>query len=132
MVLRTKSILAEPSNEDGIRISVMRKHTLNNGITFDSRINPESYDKWHQDLAPPAQLLGDYHGGKLSWEQYVPEYIKYIRTLRVFEQVGNLAREALQETITILCIEETAEKCHRRLLAEECKRHRPELVLEIA
>ena len=45
-MLYTKSIIKQKSLEDGCRISVMSRHTLNDGITIDSRILPDSFDEW--------------------------------------------------------------------------------------
>ncbi len=46
-------------------------------------------------------------------------------------EVLNLALRAINEDITLLCKEDTPEKCHRRLLAEECKILIPKLEVRI-
>ncbi len=127
MTLYTKSILTEPSLDDGVRISVMRRHTLNNGITLDLRIDESKYQKWMPILGPPEILIGSYYKRGLSWEEFEKKYLIYIRSLHVHEQLRVLGRYALKSDITILCIEETADRCHRRLLAEECQKYEPSL-----
>lgn len=125
MTLYTKCIFAAPSQEDGCRISVMSRHTLNDGATSDSRIPEASYDEWYRELAPPPKLVGSYYKRELRWEAFAEKYIAHIRTPSIAERVRVLARRALSEDITLLCVEETPGKCHRRLLAEECKRFEP-------
>ncbi len=43
-MLYTKSILKEKVPSDGIRISVMSRHTLNDGITQDNRITQDCFN----------------------------------------------------------------------------------------
>ncbi len=129
MTLYTKCIFSTPSQEDGCRISVMSRHTLNDGATADSRITELSYTEWYRKLAPPPNLVGRYYKKELSWDTFAEKYIAHIRTPSIAERVRFLARRALSEDITILCVEETPEKCHRGLLAEECKRLEPRITV---
>ena len=69
-MLKTKCILEPKEISDGLRISVMNRHTLNDGVTPDLRIDSSSYDLWFPWLAPPNLLLGDYYKRGLPWEQY--------------------------------------------------------------
>jgi len=129
MTLYTKCMFAAPSQEDGCRISVMSRHTLNDGATSDSRITESSFNEWHRELAPPPKLVGNYYKRELSWDAFAEKYIAHIRTPSIAERVHTLARRALSEDITLLCIEQTPDKCHRRLLAEECKRLEPLIII---
>lgn len=52
-MLFTKSILKQKEKGDGIRISVMSRHTLNDGIILDDRIAKHSYDEHLQILSSP-------------------------------------------------------------------------------
>ena len=130
-MLATKSILLPREDSDGTRISIMSRHTLNDGITPDPRITPGSYDEWMPDLAPPARLLGDYYKRGLHWEQFEQRYCDYLQRPEVAARVQNIAVLGLASVITLLCIEELPNHCHRRLLAEECKRYQPHLSLVI-
>ena len=56
-MLKTKSILYDKEDTDGLRISVMSRHTLNDGITPHPEITDSSYNQWLQILAPPVKLL---------------------------------------------------------------------------
>ena len=131
IMLKTKSILKPFEETDGLRISVMSRHTLNDGITPHPEITDSSYDQWLQILSPSAKLLGDYYKRGLPWEQFEQKYLDYIRQSNIQIEVQKLAERSLDSVITLLCIEESPTYCHRRLLAEECKKYQPNLVLSI-
>ena len=66
-------------------------------------------------LAPTQDLLDDYKKSKGSWENYEKQFIDLIRTRAVEQQI----EPSLFEVPTVLlCSEPTAERCHRRLVAE--------------
>ena len=127
MPLKIKSILAEVETGDGWRISVMSRHTLSDGITPDQRITKDKYNEHIQELAPSDKLIGDYYKRNLSWGDFEKRYKKELNEPKKAERVKTLALKALKETVTILCVEEKPDFCHRRLLAEECKKHEPTL-----
>ncbi len=130
-MLKTKCILYPYDKRDGIRISVMSRHTLNDGITPHPEINGSCYNLWIPDLAPPLKLIGDYYKRGLSWEKFEERYLYYIRNSGVDDVIKNLARRSLNTDITLLCIEPTSEHCHRRLLAEEFKLYLHGLELQL-
>lgn len=104
----------------------MSRHTENNGITLIE----VHYHEHLQQLAPPLRLIGSYYKRGLSWEEFELRYLEHIRQSEIRDQVQKLAQRSLLEDITLLCIEETPEHCHRRLLAEECQRYQPTLTIE--
>lgn len=135
MAIYTKSILKPICSEDGVRISVMSRHTLNDGTTPDERITSNSYNKWGKEFAPPDKLIRDYYRKendekKISWNEFEQQYISHIRKPEIADKVKSLAQRGLEETITLLCIEDKPDNCHRRLLAEECQRYKPQLIIE--
>lgn len=130
-MLSTKSILAPKEISDGLRISVMSRHTLNDGVTSHPLIDSLSYDLWMPIFAPPARLLGDYYKRGLPWEQFEIQYIGYMQKPEVQIKVEELARLSLEMAITLLCIEDSPKNCHRRVLAEDCRRYQPKLALRI-
>jgi len=130
-MLKTKSILELRENTDGLRVSVMSRHTLNDGITPNPNITRSSYDLWLKILAPPLRLVGDYYKRGLPWEEFEKRYLEYIRRPDIKLEVQKLAERSLDLVVTLLCIEESPEYCHRRLLAQECKIYQPDLVLSI-
>jgi len=129
LALYTKSIFKEASLEDGLRISVMSRHTLNDGKTIDERITREKYDVHLPQLAPHPKLVGAWHRKEISWNLFEQKYFKHIRTEDIASFVEALAAVASQTDITILCSEDTTEYCHRRLLAEECKKYQLRLIV---
>lgn len=130
-MLRTKCILSPKSDVDGTRISIMSRHTLNDGKTPHPQIDRSSYDEWSPILAPPAELLGDYYKRDLTWEEFKARYLEYLQRPEVMLAVWALINRAIRMTVTLLCIEETPEHCHRRLLAEVCLQLQPDLEVEI-
>ena len=130
IMIRTKSIYKEREDSDGVRASVMSRHTLEDGFTPDPKITRSSYDVWLQGVSPPANLVGDYYRRGLPFDEYTKRYLEFLRTPDVAEEVKLLAKNGLELIITLLCVEESAEFCHRRILAEECKRYEPGLVIE--
>ena len=69
------------------------------------------------DFAPTKDLLKNYRDKKLSWEEYEIEYLNLldIRNIKSKVDIEELHKNCF------LCSEHTAEKCHRRLLAEYFK-----------
>lgn len=131
-MLKTKSILAKKEESDGVRISVMSKHNWKGGLipyTEITNISVKMYDVWERKLSPPKKLVWEWYQKKLSWEQFEENYLKYLKT--VYDEIETISRRAMKENITLLCLEKTPEYCHRRLLAEECKKVFPELEIII-
>lgn len=130
MALYTKCILDDVCEEDGVRVSVMSRHTLDDGLTADTRLEGK-YHEWMKSLAPPETLVGDYYKRNLSWNEFEKRYKEYLKKNEVARGVKNLANMATTMNITLLCVEQMPEKCHRRLLAEECKKYEPGLSVVI-
>ena len=125
--LFTTSIIKEKDPGEK-RTSVMSRHTLEDGITPDERIiEGVSFDEWQREFAPPAKLVGAYYRKELLWEDFEKTYLEYLRGDETRPKVEAFAKRCAEETITLACIEDTADRCHRRLLAEELQRYQPEL-----
>jgi uncharacterized protein YeaO (DUF488 family) len=128
-MIYTKCILHSKDASDGIRISIMSKHTLNDGITPDIRIKNGAYDMHIKLLAPSLTLIGDHYKRNLLWTDFEQRYLEEIRSAPKNSIVKFISEMGLIEDITLLCIEDQADFCHRRLLAEECQRHQPALMI---
>jgi len=132
MTLRTKKMSAEPSDSDGLRICVMRDARAYNRhlLSFQEKFKRPMYDMHIKELAPPRELKDEFKQGTISWEEYIPWFRR-----EVLEKQRDLimmyAERALNENITFLCTEDNPAHCHRRLLAEECKKYQPGLELAI-
>lgn len=130
-MLRARSIFSEPSQDDGRRISVMSRHTLPDGITPDPRLSAELYDEHWPALGPPATLIGAYYKRDLPWHSFAEQYTEHLRSPEAAARLADLIALAVSETVTVLCVEETPDRCHRRLLVEECLRQAPEIAIEV-
>ncbi len=125
MTIYTKSIYKLPSDEDGVRISVMSRHTLSDGRTPDLAIMP-----WHEHLkklSPAEKDVGAFYRHELERQELLRRYREHLQEPDISLEVQKLAKRALQDDITILCVEENAADCHRGVLAEECKKYEPSL-----
>jgi len=131
MSLKTKSIKSPRSVHDGLRISVMSRHTLNDGITPDPEIGSASFDEWWPELAPRPSLIGAYYKRGLLWDVFEKKFRKYLSLPRQKEVLEKLVALSRTSHVTILCIEPTPEHCHRRLIAEICRGMDPLLKVSI-
>jgi uncharacterized protein YeaO (DUF488 family) len=131
LYLRTKSIHAPISSDDGYRVSVMSRHTLNDGITLDPLITPKSYDLWIKDLAPPDNLVGSYYKRGLSWKDFEKQYLDFLMQPESQNKLNQLLEMVKRKTITLLCVEDKPDYCHRRLLAEECQKINPNIRINL-
>ena len=122
--LKTKSIRADVSEDDGLRICIMRSY------------NPEKHpdykpiDQHWIELSPPPELLEDYQKG-LSWQDYLYRFTQEVLIYQT-DRIRELAELATKKDITLLCYEETPDNCHRSIIAKLCKMHQPglEVILE--
>lgn len=106
MIIKSKSIFDESSEEDGYRICVMR-------FIRDYY----KYDLWLKDLPPSIELLNDWRNKKITWQGYEERYLKEIEEKRVaIKELINLIKE--KKVVTLLCAEKEDKFCHRRLLKE--------------
>lgn len=80
---------------------------------FAKELNDINYQH-NLDFAPTKELLSQYRKGDLTWDKYEKEYLDLLDFRKVSKKVDikKLHKNCL------LCSEHTAEKCHRRLLAE--------------
>ncbi|MFA5986400.1 MAG: DUF488 family protein [Parcubacteria group bacterium] len=129
-MIRTKCILLPATNSDGLRISVMSRHTLNDGTTPDERIWPCSFDLWLKDLAPPDRIVGKYYRGEITYGHYCDLYLAHLRKDHIATIVRTIARYALHKRVTFLCIESVPTLCHRTILLYECLYYEPELHIQ--
>lgn len=83
-------------------------------------------------FAPTKEILDSYKKGNIDWVEYEKEYIDLMKKRNVYEYIKSKGREYWVESC-LLCSEETAEKCHRRLAINTIKEIYPDLdVIHIA
>ena len=129
--LHTVSLFTPLEIDQGrIRISVISRATLDDGITPDERIKEGiTHHEWIKDFAPPPKLIGSFKRGEILWKEYREKYLEFLRALGQKEKVQKFAQRCRQEKITLACVEEKPDFCHRRLLAQELQRYESELII---
>jgi uncharacterized protein (DUF488 family) len=83
-------------------------------------------DYFHEiDYAPTKELLKKYRSKDISWDEYEVEYLNLLdlRKIKSKVDIQKLHKGCL------LCSEHTAEKCHRRLLAEYLQKSSSEKII---
>lgn len=81
---------------------------------------------YRPDYAPSKELLDGYKKKSISWDEYEVKYKKILAQRNVIEKVDwKIISDAV-----LLCSEPTAEKCHRRLLAEYLAQNNSEIKLK--
>lgn len=66
-------------------------------------------------LAPTRDLVGAYRKGKASWEEYQQRFLQLLAERRVEVELNP---RLFDVPTVLLCVENTAEHCHRRLIVE--------------
>ena len=66
-------------------------------------------------LAPTKQMLDEFKKEKGEWSIYAPKFLKLIKERKIEETTD---KELFAVPTVLLCSEDTAECCHRRLVAE--------------
>ena len=66
------------------------------------------------DLAPTPPMLDDYKKRRIGWEVYEARFMELMEQRDI---AGSVPRELLDNAV-LLCSEDTAHRCHRRLVVE--------------
>lgn len=70
-------------------------------------------------LAPTQELLADYQNRRITWNAYAKRFLALMRERRIEQEVDI---GLFDQSSVLLCSEQTAEHCHRRLVLEYLKR----------
>jgi uncharacterized protein (DUF488 family) len=73
------------------------------------------------DLAPTQEMLDTYKKKKGDWQAYEVEFLNLMKARKIEEKLKKYHLDAA----CLLCSEETAEHCHRRLIAEYLQKKWP-------
>lgn len=73
--------------------------------------------------APSKELLNGYQDKLINWAEYEKIYLNLLQKRNILENLDILSFN----NSVLLCSEATAEKCHRRLLAEYLAKHFPDI-----
>jgi len=101
-------------------------YTKRNDLAFLLREGFSIAYEHHLELAPTPELL-DTHRADPDWDVYEADFLPLMAE-RQSETVG---REiiARHRAPCLLCAEQTADHCHRRLVAEYWAKHLPEITI---
>jgi uncharacterized protein (DUF488 family) len=66
-------------------------------------------------LAPTEDILKAYQKGQMSWDDYETRFLLLLHQRQV---ESKFSRKNFEIPTVLLCSEPTADKCHRRLVAE--------------
>ncbi len=109
----------------------MSRHTLADGVTPDPEITKIYFDRWWPQFAPPPLLIGAYYKRGLPWESFAKQFNEYLREPDPHRHLCRLVEYARALDLTLLCVEPTPERCHRRLVAEACREIDQSLLITI-
>ena len=77
--------------------------------------------EYRPELAPPDALLDRYRSDK-DWAAYERDFEQLVlQTPAAARAMEELAERSTVETVALLCSEPTADRCHRRLVAERMR-----------
>ena len=89
--------------------------TKKDDLQYFLKIFNISYEYW-KDFAPTKELRDNYHKTK-NWNDYEIVYKKLLKDRKVINKID--FSKYHNKTIVLLCSEPKADRCHRRLAAEE-------------
>ena len=106
--IRLKRIYEPSSEDDGYRVLSTR---------YWPRGIPKSrVDEYTTKTAPSRELLREFKHEGLTWENYVPRYLDEMRSEAAISVIRRLAAMAKSGSMTLMCICEDENRCHRSLL----------------
>lgn len=108
--VQAKRVYEPASPDDGRRVLVTRY--------WPRGVSKESVDEYVSTLAPSRELLQSYRLGETPWEAFRERYLEEMRGEDQLAEVDRLAKHARSERITLLCVCDEPERCHRWLLRE--------------
>jgi uncharacterized protein (DUF488 family) len=79
--------------------------------------------QYKPEWAPTQEILDNYKKKKGTWLEYERSFNELLEE-RQIEKIGD---RKILENSCLLCSEDTAEHCHRRLVAEYLKKHYKEI-----
>lgn len=106
MIKTAKNVYDKKEASDGKRVLVMR--------TWPRGISKERVDLWLKELGTEKELIHLWKTGKVGWDEFSREYLKSLRGKE--DVLKELAAEAKESTVTLLCGCKDEKRCHRYLL----------------
>lgn len=95
-------------------VSQLAGFTKGKDLAYFVRTILEGQYYHNTDLAPTKELLKKYQADE-DWQSYEKEFLALLETRNIENKIK---LELLNGPTVLFCSEKTAEKCHRRLVAE--------------
>jgi uncharacterized protein YeaO (DUF488 family) len=114
MISVEKSIYDPKSNDDGLRVLVMRY--------WPRGIGKEKVDVWLKDLGTSKELIKGWKSGKLTWSQFKTTYVADLKDKNKRDMIREIARRSKAGKLTLLCSCRDATRCHRTILKHQIER----------
>jgi len=113
VTIRTeKTVYDKPEPADGVRILVMR--------LWPRGVSKDKVDLWIKEVGTEKELIKLWKAGKLTWKEYSK---RYVASLKGKESIlEDMAARSRRQTITLLCVEKDADRCHRSLLKQQIEK----------
>lgn len=124
--IRTFQVQADRKRGEGLRIGVTRKQPR--GVEKKDWVRLGYFDLWYPSLAPSAKLLSwarshDIVKNPEDWETFKERYEKEVtNSAGPRQQLILLAEIAKRTPISIGCVCENENRCHRSILLRLIKR----------
>lgn len=101
---------------EGVRIGTVRRPPR--GVPKTEFAKQNWYDVWLPTLAPSAELMGDIHGDRISWNAFTRRYVAEMRKPEAARTLDLLAALSHTSNLSVGCYCETETHCHRSLLRQ--------------
>lgn len=108
--VRLKRVYEPASPDDGRRVLVTRY--------WPRGVPKAAIGEYDIKVAPSRDLLREFKHEGLTWEQYVPRYLEEMKGEVPRSDINRLAKMAKSDRITLMCICEDENRCHRSLLRD--------------
>lgn len=108
----------------------MSRHTENDGKTPRLELD-ELCDRHYPQLGPSPKIIGKWLRGEISWEEYDCNYRDRMKEAVSAAIIKRIIETARRMNITVMCIDDSPENCHRKIFAEICREISPNLEIII-
>ena len=112
----TKCIYSPVESIDGLRISIMSRHTLDDGVTPD--VDIINFDEHLPVLGPTPRLIGRYYRKEITWCEFKREFnVDLQLDVNMKYTLKRIIEISKRQNVTLMCKDISPIKCHRRLVA---------------
>lgn len=107
-MIKTKRIYEPKSKDDGLRVLVTRY--------WPRGIKKNAVDLWIRQLGPSEGLIKEWKHGRISWQEFKNRYLGEYKCTAKQQYLAELKKTIKGKDVTLLCICEDENHCHRILV----------------